>query len=84
MVETKPMDERYLHLVYLHDGPVDPTTVNVPPDRAPRGHPPHPWSDETLRAVAEQYRMEERYHPRPADLMVEMIRRYGTCAILAW
>jgi GNAT superfamily N-acetyltransferase len=84
MIEIKPMDEGYLHLVCLHEGPVDTKTVEVPSDRAVGGHPPHPWSDETLREVAERYRTEKVYHPRPADFMVDMICRYGTCALLAW
>lgn len=84
MVEIRPMDEGYLHLVCLHEGPVDTTTVEAPADRAAGSHPPHPWSDETLRAVADRYRAQGVYHPRPADFMVEMIRRYGTCAMLAW
>lgn len=34
MIEMKPMDENYLHLVCLHEGPVDATTVEPPPERA--------------------------------------------------
>ena len=84
MIEIKPMDEGYLHLMCLHDGPVDTTTFEPPPDPLPGGHPPHPWSDRALREVAEAYRLHEVYHPRPAPFMREMIRRYGTCAMLAW
>lgn len=84
MIEIRPMNEGYLHLVCLHEGAVDPARVQVPARRLPGGHPPHPWSDETLRAVAARYREQRVYHPRPADFMVEMIRRYGTCAMLAW
>jgi len=84
MIEIKPMDECYLHLTCLHDGPVDTGTFEPPPDPLPGGHPPHPWSEGTLVAVAEAYREHQLYHPRPAAFMREMVRRYGTCAILAW
>lgn len=84
MIEIKPMDETYLHLKCLHGGPVDTTSFEPPPDPLPGGHPPHPWSDETVREIATKYRENRISHPRPATFMREMIRRYGTCAILAW
>lgn len=84
MIEIKPMDEGYLHLRCLHDGPIDAATFEPPPDQLPSGHPPHPWSDETLRDVAEKYRAHRISHPYPAEFNREMIRRYGSCAMLAW
>jgi GNAT superfamily N-acetyltransferase len=84
MIEIRPMDETYLHLTCLHEGPVDPATIEPRPDPLRGGHPPLPWSEETLRMLAEQYRTHKLCHPRPAPFMREMIRRYGTCAMLAW
>lgn len=79
MSEIKPMGEDCLHLVCLHEGPVDTTTVEVPPDRALGGHPSHPWSDETLKQVAARCRANKVYHPRPADFMTEILRLDSVC-----
>lgn len=84
MLEIKPMDESYLHLTCLHDGPVDTTRFEPPPDLLPGGHPPGPWDNHTLRLVVARYENHGVTHPRPAEFMREMIRRFGTCAILAW
>jgi predicted N-acetyltransferase YhbS len=84
MIEIKPMDETYLHQTCLHRGAVDPSRFEPPGDPLPNGHPPGPWSDETLRDVAAAYQRHRVGHPRPAPFMKEMIRRYGTCALLAW
>jgi hypothetical protein len=84
MIEIRPMDESYLHLTCLHKGAVRTTRSEPPADPLPGGHPALPWSDETLREVIASYREHRVGHPRPAPFMREMIRRYGTCAILAW
>ena len=84
MIKIKPMDESYLHLSCLHNGPINTTVFESPVDPLPGGHPPRPWSDETLREVTGKYNSNRISHPRPAEFMREMIRRYGTCAILAW
>jgi len=84
MIEIRPMDADYLHLGCLHGGPIDTTTVEPPRDPLPTGHPPHPWTDETLREIAAAYREHGISHPYPAAFQREMTRRYGTCAILAW
>jgi GNAT superfamily N-acetyltransferase len=84
MIKVKPMDEGYLHVRCLHDGPIDAATSKPPPDSLPGGHPPLPWSDQTLREVITRYHAENVHHPWPAEFSREMIGRYGTCAILAW
>ena len=84
MIEIRPMDESYLHLTCLHAGPVDTRSYRAPPDPLPGGHPPLPWDDDTLRRVLATYRQQGIGHPRPAAFQWEMIRRYGTCALLAW
>jgi GNAT superfamily N-acetyltransferase len=78
------MDENYLHLTCLHGRAADTARFEPPADPLPGEHPPLPWSDEMLREVIASYREHRIGHPRPAPFMGEMIRRYGTCAILAW
>ena len=36
MIEIKPMDESYIHIVCLHDGPVDPAIAPTPAAMRPR------------------------------------------------
>ena len=88
MIEIRSMDENYVHIDCLHDGPVDP---RLPPTRGQHwidapDLPPHPWSDETIVELAGKYdRISEGWTGDPArEFMREMIQRYGTCAILAW
>jgi len=88
MIEVKPMDERYIHIDCLHNGPVDPS---VPPTRGRLWQdapdlPPHPWSDDMIADVAKKYRrITEGWGGEPSrEFMREMIQRYGTCAMLAW
>ena len=88
MIKIKPMDKTYVHIDCLHHGSVDP---EAPPRRdklwqdAP-ALPPHPWSDETLTELAKKYnRISEGWSGDPCrEFMLEMIDRYGTCALLAW
>jgi len=85
MIEIKPMDESYLHTRCLHDGPVDVTALGPYEDPLPEGHPALPWSDEVLDAVVEEYRSHGiRCCPPTEPFARELIRRYGSCAILAW
>ena len=37
MIDIRPTIGHYLYRVYLHEGPVDTATVEVPPDRPPSG-----------------------------------------------
>ena len=88
MIEIKPMDESYIFIDCLHHGAVDPSS----PPRREKGWqdvpdlPGHPWSDETIAELAKKYRsISHGWSGDPArEFMREMIRRYGTCAILAW
>ncbi|HDY64643.1 MAG TPA: hypothetical protein ENH84_00215 [Phycisphaerae bacterium] len=87
-VVIKPMDESYILIDCLHHGAVDPS---LPPRRlggwqdAPE-LPPHPWSDETIGRLAKTYgSISDGWGGDPnREFMREMIRRYGSCAILAW
>ena len=83
MVEIKPMDEGYLHLNCLHDGPIDTSTLESSSDELSTHFPPLPWSDETLLELKSSY-PNEFGHSRPKEFVQEMMHRYGTCAILAW
>ena len=82
------MDASYVHMDCLHHGPVDP---NVTPRREELWQdapdlPAHPWTDETIADLAARYnRISEGWAGDPCrEFMLEMIARYGTCAILAW
>jgi len=85
MIEIVPMDESYVHTRCLHSGPVDTAVCQHADDPLPEGHPSHPWSDETLHEVIQRYRTHGiSCCPPPAAFSRELMRRYGTCAILAW
>jgi GNAT superfamily N-acetyltransferase len=85
MIEIKPMDECYVHTQCLHDGPVETTELGPYEDPLPGGHPQLPWSDEVLEAVVEEYKKQNlRSCPPAITFALELIRRYGSCAILAW
>jgi len=81
------MDERYILITCLQKGPIDTTKW------APSWHvdasqlPPHPWSNETIRDLADRYPMISHggggAEPQ-REFMREMIQRFGTCAFLAW
>lgn len=85
MIVIRPMDEDYIHSTCLHDGPVDTETWTPDWETGTTDLPSRPWSDETIAALTSK-------HGTPfcgggawgAGFMREMIRRYGTCAILAW
>jgi GNAT superfamily N-acetyltransferase len=89
MIEIKPMDEGYILIDCLHGGPVDsasrPKRVGKEWQDAP-DLPPHPWSDETITEIAATYRrISEGWAGDPArEFMRGMIRRYESCALLAW
>ena len=51
MIEIRPMDEDYLHLTCLHEGPIDTATFEPPADPLPGGHSPHPWTDTASRTA---------------------------------
>jgi len=79
------MDEGYLHLSCLHDGPIDTAGIESMSDDVPVDAPPHPWSDETLRELGPKIRHSgSGTAGQKREFMREMIERYGTCAILAW
>ncbi|MBN2583274.1 MAG: GNAT family N-acetyltransferase [Planctomycetes bacterium] len=86
MIEIRPMNEQYIHVRCLHGGPVDPAACQAEMAKDAQPLPPHPWSDETILAVtAGGARVSEGYSGRAGqEFMREMIRRYGTCAMLAW
>ena len=87
MIEIRPMDEGFLLPGCLHGGPIDPAVFEPPPDSDSSGLPPHPWSDDTIRELApteSPLLCPELKEPIEREFMREMIRRYGTCAILAW
>ena len=88
MIEIKPMDEGYIHIDCMHNGPVDPalapTRGEIWQDAV--GLPPHPWSDQTIVELSCKYNsITEGWRGVPSrEFMREMIQRYGTCAMLAW
>lgn len=87
MIEIKPMDESYILVTCLHHGPVDSTIWAPTGDDGVAELPPHPWSDETIRELAARHDMISHGGDGGGpqrEFMREMIRRYGTCAILAW
>ena len=87
MIQIRRMDERYMHLTCLHEGPVDIATWESPWDLDPRDLPPRPWSDETIREMAERHPGISHGNcesPAGPEFLREMIHRYGTCALLAW
>jgi len=87
MVEIKPMEEDYILITCLHQGPVDTATWKPSWNIDPSALPPHPWSDDTLRDLVAGHRwITHGNFERPAgrEFMREMIQRYGTCALLAW
>ena len=87
MVEIKPMDERYIHITCLHDGPVDSATWAPSWNVDASELPPHPWSDETIRGLATDCAGISHgncENPAGQEFFREMIQRYATCAILAW
>lgn len=79
MIEIKPMDEGYLHLNCLHGGPIDTTKLEPLQKEVSSDLPPGPWSDEMISELVAKIG-----HAGPRQFIREMIRRYGTCAILAW
>jgi len=87
MSRINPMDESYILITCLHDGPVD-TTKWVPSWHVDASElPPHPWSNETIRELADRYPMIShggRGAEPQREFMREMIQRFGTCALLAW
>ena len=86
IVEIRPMGEDHILPRCLHDGPID-ATIAQACETADLHFPPHPWSDETIRdLVAENpdFGLCDAGEGFPAEFMREMIRRYGTCALLAW
>ena len=86
MITIKPMDESYILITCLHDGPID-TTKWVPSWHVDASElPPHPWSNETIRELADRYPMTShggRGAQPQREFMREMIQRFGTCALLA-
>ena len=89
MVEIEAMDEDYIMLDCLHDGPADTSICEPDGDLEPGGLPSHPWSDKTIRELASEYPEISHgscgeYPGVTREFMVEMIQRYETCAILAW
>ena len=87
MIEVKPVGEDYILITCLHDGPADSARWAPSWPVAARYLPPHPWSDEDIRALADRCPMVSHgggvAEPQ-REFMREMIRRYGACAILAW
>lgn len=89
MVRIAPMSEEYIHIHCLHRGPVNP---QAPPagDRDAVQEvdlPLHPWSDAQIVEIARTSGIEVSHGWRgeaAREFMREMIRRYGTCAMLAW
>jgi hypothetical protein len=89
MIIIKPMNESYIHLDCLHDGPVDslsPSSQKKSLWRVASDLPPHPWNDDMIIEVAKKYNnISEGWRGEPSrEFMREMIHRYGSCAVLAW
>jgi hypothetical protein len=88
MIQVRPMDESYIYISCLHFGPVDPDSALRPDWEEPvvPDLPPHPWSDETIAELANEYRClgEGQGGDPTREFMREMIQRHGTCAFLAW
>jgi len=86
MIEIRPMDEGYIHSTCLHEGAVDTRTLT--PDWEPEGTglPARPWTDAMIAALAAKHGSEMLCGGGAvgSEFMREMIRRYGTCALLAW
>lgn len=85
MIEIRPMGEDFILPRCLHDGPIDP--AETPKEWQPIiGLPPHPWPDEVLAELVARhdYLTQSGRHDAMREFMCEMIRRYGTCALLAW
>jgi len=87
MIEIKPMDEKYIHLTCLHEGPIDSAKWTPSWNIDPRDLPPHPWSDETIVELAAAHGGGITHgnckNPAGREFLREMTQRYGTCAILA-
>lgn len=85
MIEIRPMDEDYILPRCLHAGPIDAMATQAS-EGAAVDLPPHPWSDETIQALAAEHGGGITHGGEPAsrEFMREMIQRYSTCALLAW
>lgn len=87
MVEIKPMDENYIHITCLHNGPVDTEHWTPSWNIDASALPMHPWSDDTIHKLALKCPLISHGNCQMAagkEFMREMIHRYGTCALLAW
>jgi len=88
MVDIRPMNERYIHVVCQHDGPVDTSSFTPVWERQVGALPPHPWGDATIARLAADHGAGLTHgwcKSRVAmEFMREMVQRYGTCALLAW
>ena len=78
MIDIRPMDEDYIMLGCLHDGPVDTSTWRPDWDLDRRGLPPHPWTDETIRDLASEHPAIshggcEEHAAATREFMLEMI-----------
>jgi len=85
MTEIRPLREDYLLPRCLHAGPMD--TLAEPSAVPGPDLPPHPWSDDTICALAANgsgWPLCQAGSGWPAGLMRELIHRHGTCALLAW
>jgi len=87
MIEIRAMDEDFLLPRCLHHGPIEAAAPAAStPEEADL--PPHPWSDEAIRDLvarrANRFVLCDAGVGWPAEFMREMIRRHGTCALLAW
>ena len=86
MVEIKPMDEEFILPRCLHAGPID-TAAGEASESVESDVPQHPWSDETMRDLVARhpdFGLCDAGGGWAREFMREMIRRYGTCALLAW
>jgi len=88
MIDIRPMDEGYIHVICQHDGPIDTSTFTPAWEQPDAALPPHPWGDATIARLAGDHGAMLTHgwckSPAAMEFMREMIRRYGTCALLAW
>lgn len=85
MVTIRPMGEDFILPRCLHQGPIDPEEIRRDWQSVP-DLPSHPWQDGVIADLVGRYDYlsQSGGHDAMREFMREIIRRYGTCALLAW